>query len=173
MFELDGTGNDRLLIPVRTTTTSDVISAADSDPVYAIYGPGGTGKMQNGTGTLSQLDTGSVTGAANNGSGSVRITSSGHGLQTGERVTIASVGGTTEANGTWTITRISSSTFDLVGSTFASAYTSGGTWKVTGLYSALHSLASADSYERGKNYTVVVTYAVTSAKSEVHTFTVV
>ena len=68
-----------------------------------------------------------ITGAANNGSGLIRITASGHGVETGHKVTIASVGGTTEANGTWTATYVSSTTFDLQGTTFANAYTSGGT----------------------------------------------
>jgi len=73
--------------------------------------------------------TGSVTGAANNGSGLVRITTgAAHGLSTDDYVTIASVGGTTEANGNRKITVVTSTTFDLVGTTYANAYTSGGTW---------------------------------------------
>lgn len=68
-----------------------------------------------------------ITGAASNGSGLVRITvGSTSTLTTGDVKTIAGVGGTTEANGTWTITVINGTTFDLQGSTFANAYTSGG-----------------------------------------------
>ena len=68
-----------------------------------------------------------VSGAADNGSGLVRITTSNnHGLTTGDYVRIYDVVGTTEANGTWEVTSISATTFDLVGSTFANAYTSGG-----------------------------------------------
>jgi len=67
-----------------------------------------------------------VTGAANNGSGLIRITAASHGFDTGERVGIASVGGTTEANGSWTITVITANTFDLQGSAFVNAYTAGG-----------------------------------------------
>jgi hypothetical protein len=54
-------------------------------------------------------------------------------------VTIKSVGGTTEANNTaavptWTVTKINDDTFDLVDSTFANPWTSGGTiYKVTGV----------------------------------------
>lgn len=68
-----------------------------------------------------------VSGAADNGSGLIRIT-----LDrivpwaTGDIKTIASVGGTTEANATWTVTKISSTVFDLQASTFTHAYTSGG-----------------------------------------------
>lgn len=67
-----------------------------------------------------------ITGAANNGSGLIRITATSHGYSTGDRVIVDAVGGTTEANGLWTITNISANTFDLQGSTFTNAYTSGG-----------------------------------------------
>ena len=70
-----------------------------------------------------------VTGAANNGSGLIRITTSAtsHNLNTGDHVTISGIVGTTEANAGWTITVITANTFDLVGSTFTNAYISGGT----------------------------------------------
>jgi hypothetical protein len=68
-----------------------------------------------------------VTGTANNGSGLIRITTATHLFSTGDVVTLGSVGGTTEADGAWTITVISTTTFDLQGSTFTHAWTSGGT----------------------------------------------
>lgn len=68
-----------------------------------------------------------ITGAANNGSGAIRITTAANGFKASNRITIAGVGGTTEANGNWSITIISTTQFDLVGSTFSNAYTSGGT----------------------------------------------
>lgn len=71
---------------------------------------------------------GVVTGAANNGAGLIRITSAAHGLSTGNRVAIADVGGTVEANNEWQVTVISGSTFDLIGSAFVNTYTSGGAW---------------------------------------------
>lgn len=69
-----------------------------------------------------------VTGAANNGSGVIRLTTNGstRNLYTGNHVTVSGVGGTVEANGGWFITVITANTFDLVGSTFTNAYTSGG-----------------------------------------------
>jgi hypothetical protein len=69
-----------------------------------------------------------VTGAANNGSGLVRLTVSPNtaALATGNTRTISSVGGTTEANGTWVITVVDSTHIDLQGSAFVNAYTSGG-----------------------------------------------
>lgn len=68
-----------------------------------------------------------ITGAANNGAGLIRITvASTSTLSTGQAKTISGVVGTTEANGTWTITVISGTTFDLQGSAFVHAYVSGG-----------------------------------------------
>jgi|GEM_PF-944537 len=77
--------------------------------------------------TISSSTSKTVTGAANNGSGAIRITSSAHGWKTGDRVDIAGVTGTTEANGTWTVIRVNANTFDLAGSTFANAYVANGT----------------------------------------------
>lgn len=68
-----------------------------------------------------------VSGAANNGSGLIRITTAAtHNFQTGESITVFGVTGTIEANGTWTITRVSTTTFDLQGSTFVNAYVANG-----------------------------------------------
>lgn len=71
--------------------------------------------------------TSSVSGAADNGAGLIRITATAHGLTTGDSITIDSVVGTTEANGKWTATVVDTDNIDLDGSTFANAYTSGGT----------------------------------------------
>jgi hypothetical protein len=70
-----------------------------------------------------------VTGAANNGSGLIRLTIANMPtwLVTGTSIGVAELGGTTEANLTnWTITRIDSSHVDLQGSTFVHTYTGGG-----------------------------------------------
>jgi hypothetical protein len=67
-----------------------------------------------------------VSGCANNGSGLIRITSTAHGFTTGDYVTLTSVGGVSNANSRYQITRITDNTFDLDGSTFAGTYTSGG-----------------------------------------------
>ncbi|MDO9381835.1 MAG: hypothetical protein Q7T86_03135 [Hyphomicrobiaceae bacterium] len=68
-----------------------------------------------------------ITGAANNGSGLIRITvASTASLATGDYKTISGVGGVVAANGSWTITVINGTTFDLQASTFAGVYTSGG-----------------------------------------------
>lgn len=69
-----------------------------------------------------------VTTMANNGSGLIRVTFSGrHGQKTGDRMYILGTVGTTEANGLWTVTVVSTTQLDLQGSTFTNAYVSGGT----------------------------------------------
>jgi hypothetical protein len=78
-------------------------------------------------GGILTLATTAITNAVDNGAGLIRITSVAHGLITGDSVAIASVGGTHEANGTWVVTQIDANTFDLQGSSFVHAYTSGGT----------------------------------------------
>jgi hypothetical protein len=52
-------------------------------------------------------------------------------LSTGQRVTISNATGTVEANGTWVITVIDGTHFDLVGSVFTNAWVSGGTISLT------------------------------------------
>jgi surface protein len=71
-----------------------------------------------------------VTGAINNGSGLIRITTSTvHGRTTGNKVFISAVTGAIQANGLWTVTVISTTQVDLQGSTFSSAYISGGAFR--------------------------------------------
>jgi Ubiquitin-activating enzyme E1 FCCH domain len=67
-----------------------------------------------------------ISGAANNGSGAIRLTATAHGLESGDIVQNSSVVGTVEANGQWVITVIDANHFDLTNSTFHSAYASGG-----------------------------------------------
>lgn len=72
-----------------------------------------------------------VTGAANNGSGLIRLTvASTTGLYDNNTAAVANVGGVPNATGTWLIDVISGTTFDLLGSTFGGVYTAGGTASV-------------------------------------------
>lgn len=81
-----------------------------------------------GTGiTITSGTSIAVSGAANNGSGLIRLTTGAHSFVTGDSVYVAGVTGTTEANGTWTVTVIDSTHIDLQGSAFANAYIAGGT----------------------------------------------
>lgn len=64
--------------------------------------------------------------AATNASPIVVTTSTNHGMQTGQNVFIYNVAGNTATNGLWVITKVTNTTFSLVGSTGNGAYTSGG-----------------------------------------------
>ena len=69
-----------------------------------------------------------IAGCANNGAGLVRVaTTAPHLFGPADNVVIAGVVGTIEANGTWVITVIDATHFDLTFSTFFNAYVSGGT----------------------------------------------
>ena len=69
-----------------------------------------------------------VTGAADNGSGAVRLTFTGtSSYLTGDLVSVQGVHGTTEANGTWGYVIVDSTHCDLAYSVFTNAWTSGGT----------------------------------------------
>lgn len=129
---------------------------AASAPTFRVYGPNGL--MTNGTGSGSFKDSGSITGATN--ASPIVITSASHGLTTGTRVTISGVGGNTAANGTFTITRLDANTFSLDGSSGNGAYTSGGTWHVSGLYGYSVTASAANGYESGKAYSLVWTATV-------------
>lgn len=84
----------------------------------------------------SSATTYTITNCANNGSGLIRVTTStAHGYETNDMVTVSGVSGATQANGTWIITVISTTVFDLSidansdngdPSAYSSAYTSGG-----------------------------------------------
>lgn len=82
--------------------------------------------------SIARLETTkAITGAVTNG-GLIRLTITGHGYTTSDRVYVAAVGGVPNANNTeqnprWTITVIDANTIDLQGSVFAGTYTSGGT----------------------------------------------
>ena len=83
----------------------------------------------------------SVSNAANNGSGLIRLTiNSTSTLATGQEVVVADIQGTTEANGSWIVSVIDSTHIDLQNSTFTNTYTSG-----TGTVTALSGVAALPS----------------------------
>jgi hypothetical protein len=78
--------------------------------------------------TLQQI---AVTAVGNNGSGLVRVTvASAHGLLTGDLVNVNGVNGVPGANMRATVTVVDATRFDLQGSSFSGAWTSGGTMSV-------------------------------------------
>lgn len=159
----------RLLFQFRDS--SGTPTNASALPTYRTYGPNGT-VMTNGTGTTAFFETGTVASSANNGAGLIRITTStAHGLTTGTRITITGHS-QASANGTFLITVISTTTFDLVGSTFAANGT-GGSFNTTGLYYADIPATAGNGYERMSKYTTIAIGTVSVAKTYSNSFIVV
>lgn len=102
-----------------------------ADGPYLPPNPGATTLAPSGTTgagiTISSATTGAITNCTNNGTGLIRVTCAGHGKLSGEKVRIAGVTGTTEANGVWSVLRVNANSFDLVGSAFVNAYVANGT----------------------------------------------
>jgi hypothetical protein len=149
-----GTQADRLAVTgavnngsglIRLTVTAHTLATGDSVRVWEVGGvPNATGvftvtnigantiDLQNSVFVGTYTSGGYVnrllhiTGAANNGAGLIRLTIVAHGYESGDKVNVASVGGVPNASGQHIISVISANTFDLVGSTWGGAYTSGG-----------------------------------------------
>lgn len=166
MVAMDGTISAFIV----TRNGSDVPVNADSSPTIRIYG-----SALVTTGTLSTYkDTGSITGATV--ANPIVITSSGHGLTNGTRVTITGVGGQTLANTTATVANKTSNTFELSGvdGSLGGAYSGSGTWNVTGVYAVSITPTLAAGFSAGSNYSLLVTYIVSSTTYySVLSFTVV
>lgn len=149
--------------------SSGVPVNADSLPTLRVYGPAG---YMNVSGTCSLLSSGTITGATN--ASPIVVTSANHGLTTGARVTVSGVLGNTAANGTFTVTYVSSSTFSLDSSVGNGAYVSGGTWNVAGACRYQIACTEANGFAAGNNYSVIFTYAISSTQQgQVHSFQVV
>lgn len=136
--------------------SGDTPMNAASLPTYRIYGPQGL----LATGSAAYKDSGTVTGATN--ANPIVITSVAHGLNTGTRVTVTGVLGNTAANTTAAITVITADTFSLNSTTGNGAYTSGGTWNVTGAYKVEVPALAASGYDSNQNYVVIVAGTVNS-----------
>jgi len=148
--------------------SGDTPTDADASPSVHVYGSSGT-PLTTTTGSLK--DSGSITGATN--ASPIVITSASHGLTTGTRVTVASVGGNTAANGDFTVTRVDANTFSLDGSTGNASYTSGGTWHVSGLYGFSIQATAGNGFASGSTYSVLISCEVSStAWAELFSFTV-
>ncbi len=151
---------DDTLAAAFVCTDSDGVPADPAVlPTFRIYGAGQT-LMTGGTGSLSKIDTGTVTGATN--ASPIVITSSAHGLETGTPVVVSGVLGNTAANGTFRATKVNASTFSLDGSTGNGTYTSGGVWHVAGLYRITLPATGGNGYEAGKTYHAVIMWRIGS-----------
>lgn len=140
------------------TASSGVPTDADALPTYRVYDDDGIVL----TGTAALKDSGNISDATN--ASPIVITSTGHGLNTGTQVEVASVSGNTAANGTFTVTRVDDNTFSLDGSTGNGAYTTGGTWHASGLYGISIDATTGNGFASGANYSILVSYAISSAQ---------
>lgn len=110
---------------VTCTTTSNLQATS---PAFSTPNGSGTEQVLTVTagGTTYTSASFAVSGAVS-AAGAIKLTTAANNFVTGATVTVANVGGTVEANGTWPITVVDTTHFTLTGSTFANAYTSGGT----------------------------------------------
>lgn len=147
--------------------TSDTPINADAVPTYRVYGPNGFVE----SGAAAFKDTALLTAATN--ANPIVITSTGHGLTDGARVTITGVVGNDAANGTFVVTRVDADRFSLNGSEGDGDYDSGGTWNVTGLYGYTISAVGVSGYEKGEVYQILFVYAISSVqKGQLQSFNV-
>lgn len=121
-----------------TSWSLDIIDFQDGPYLKANLGPYSTrstaftltpGAFAVGTGvTLTTGPSLAVTGAANNGAGLIRLTVATSTIyETNDQAFVAGVTGTVEANGTWRLTKIDATHYDLQGSTFTNAFVGAGT----------------------------------------------
>lgn len=140
---------------------------SDALPSFRVYGPGGFLT----SGSCSLRDTAAITGATN--ASPIVITSAGHGLTNGARVTVAGVAGNTAANGTFIVANVTTDTFELAGSAGNGDYTTGGAWNVTGLYEYSIDVIGANGFEITENCQVNFTYAISATEQgQTHSFNV-
>lgn len=161
--ELDQTLYGVLLV----VDSSQTPIAADALPTFRVYGPDGFIV----DGTCTNKDTGAVENATD--STPITITSTDHGLTTGTYVIVSDVLGNTAANGSFVVTRVNANQFSLDDSAGNGAYTSGGNWKVAGLYSYTVAALGVNGFDSGEKYDIQFTYEVSATPtSQLHTFQV-
>ncbi len=107
-------------------TAADASTAANPVALSgsaAVWVPAG-GRFGGALTFDGSIDTKTITGCANNGSGKVRVTSPAHGLATGNYVTIAGVTGTSASNinGLRQVTVIDANTYDLTAATYVAGW---------------------------------------------------
>jgi hypothetical protein len=157
---------DTLVSSLLVQSSSGVPVNSDALPTYRIYGPHDF--VTSGSCTLR--NSGTITAASN--ANPIVITSVAHGLSTGARVTITGVVGNTAANTTAVVTKLTADTFSIP-TAGNGAYTSGGTWNVTGLYKYAIAATGASGFEQGECYQVLFVYAIsTTANGQTHSFNV-
>lgn len=126
---------------------------APGDTIRIMASPAPTSLGINGTWTsLAQQGTWSITSSTN--ATPIVITRASHGLSTGDTVVVTGHGINTNANGTWTVTQISSSTFSLDGSVGNGVGGGSGTFrKVNGMIVTLASALTENLASTGNGRT--------------------
>lgn len=133
----------RWKITVINANSFDLVASTFS----GTYTSGGTWFLTGGAGV--------ITSVVSHG-GLVQVVSASHGLITGQSVTVYGVNGATGANVTALVTKIDANTFDLQGSTFGGAYTSGGQWAETGLDGAGLTAPPTELFAKGDTNTQIL-----------------
>lgn len=159
-------------IPIQFTNASGLAVNPDAGSIVCrVYDEDGL--VQNITPTKFQ--SGPIT-SASNPSGTAIILTADNDLTTYMRVSTSGISGHSVAgvNGDHEVVGGSATTINL--STVGDGGTTGtgGTWWVTGFYKATIVATIGNGYEKGKVYTMLVTYEISSTSySEVFTFIVV
>lgn len=108
------------------TSGATPLRIAPGDTIRIMGSPAPTSLGIGATWTGEKMrSTGTITGATN--ATPIVCTLSGHGYTTGDTVVISGAVGNTAANGVWEVNVLTSSTFQLVGSTGNGTWSSGGT----------------------------------------------
>ncbi len=126
LFNNATTGNGTLLLPLTVYAIHCwlKVSAVPAAGVLEISLVDGSGSIVS---DYAGSNTGNVSGASNT-TPIVITTQYAHRIEVGETVTIASVGGNTNANARWRVSAATDTTLTLEGSAGNSNYTTGGTW---------------------------------------------
>jgi len=151
--------------------TTGLPATPDANPVARVYGQNGF--VTAGDVTLTPAESGTITGATFAAPITVTfgaITT----LTAGTCIWVQGVLTNTAANGLHTISVLSTTTADLIGTVGNGAYGGGGTWMTAGLYSLDLTQASVPTLvanlEEGQNYAVDVTWTQSAAPRKM-TFT--
>ncbi len=124
----------------------------DALPTFRILGVDSSAQG----GTAAYLEDGTIASIAVGATTTIN-TDADHGLLTGAVVTIAGAAGTTNVNGTHLITVVDANTFTFDDVTSSGVYTSGASWKSTGIFGCTLDSSIRDAMETGRNYLLVAT----------------
>ncbi len=146
---------------------------ADATPSVKVYD--GNGLVQ-GPLTPTFAESVAITSVSNPNGTNCVVTSTAHGLQAGQRVTITGVvGHALSVNSSFNVVSVvngNSFTINLTGNNGAAG--TGGSWHTSGFYKVQIDATTGNGYEAGIVYTAYASYLVSAAaKARIDTFNVV